>query len=239
MKFGASMSLFANAMVLVLFASHSVNAYSSQQCSLFQLKYIFGFPFTSFDFIGEIRFAGFGTAVPFSSSNCMMMLPVKNTWKPRNSNQVITGYQSNHWIVVASDSGGETCFEIISAYASASTPANSAGMSAWFMNHLTSNYLRLEAPHPQYPTNNNPYICIGNRRNLLRGGEGGEKHRDTETDGGGHALNMNMTKVMDVSDASELLEVIEETRTDDEMKENGPLSKMKAEELEMWLRVHG
>ena len=240
MKFGTPMSLAANVMALVLLSQmRGADAVSPSQCSIFQLKYMFGFPYTSFDFLGEIRFAGFGTAVPFRSSNCMMALPVKNTWKPRNSNQVTTGYESKHWIVVASDSGGETCYEIISTYASASTPANSQGMSAWFMNHLTTNYLAGEAPHPQYPTNDNPYICIGTRRTLLRGGGGNATDIDNDNEDGVHVMKMNMTKVMDVSDVSELLETIEETRTDDEMKENGPLSKMKAEELEMWLRVHG
>ena len=235
------MSLFVKALMLVLISLHDGHAYTRQQCALFQLKYIFGFPFNCFDFLGDICFSGTGTAVPFNSANCMMMLPMENTWQAQNSNTAVTGYVSNHWVTVASDSGGTTCFEIISAYAAASTPPNSGGMSAWFMNHLTSNYLSQEFPHPQYPSNDNPYICIGNRRGLLRGGEDDEKPLDKNAEAGVgvRVMNKNMTKVMDVNEVSDLLEVIEATRTDDEMKENGPLSNMKAEELEMWLRVHG
>lgn len=239
-----SMSFPSHAMALVMLLLATIGgtaAYSNHECSLFQLKYIFNFPFTSIDWpLGDIEFAGFGTAVPFSSSNCMMVLPVKNTWKPQNSNQVVTGYENKHWVVVAGDSGGETCYEILLTYASAPNPPNNQWMTASLMNTLTSNYLAQEAPHPQAPNNDNPYICIGNRRSLLRGGDdGGNLDDKTDVKDGVHAMNMNITEIMDVSDASDLLEVIEETRRDDEMKENGPLSKMKVEELEMWLRKHG
>ena len=113
MKLGSTMSLFVKALMLVLISLHDGHAYTRQQCALFQLKYIFGFPFNCFDFLGDICFSGTGTAVPFNSANCMMMLPMENTWQAQNSNTAVTGYVSNHWVTVASDSGGTTCFEII------------------------------------------------------------------------------------------------------------------------------